>query len=378
MSIFYKRLLIIGIAIGIFCSMIVFTSGQTQLISLKIRNNILNSNLLKLVLQHEENTTYGIGLDEANQIQELLDENYVSDMEISTFSTSVFYQGEPLLASVLGTGVNYASLMKLNLIEGRYFTKEELEDNQKVCVLKSSIYDLIKSKAATHISINGEDYKIIGVFSEASSNIQEYERDICIPATTLYKYVEELSFESGLVNHIVIDRGNTTKEEVLDFITKKIKQNNLHLEGLTILPYHYEKYLNQNNFIQEFLIYFLIASLILIIATFNIVHIATASALDREREIGLKTAIGATPQQIIKQICLEILTCSLKGGLLGITFISVFNTISNHNFGRYVFSFNLYSILVGFLLATFAGLIASILPARKATKIDPIAALREE
>ncbi len=286
MSIFYKRLLVIEIAIGIFCSMIVFTSGQTQLISIKIRNNILNSNLLKLVLQPEVNTTYGIGLNEANQIQKLLDENYVSDVEISTSSTSVFSQGEPLLASVLGTGVNYATLMKLKLIEGRYFTKEELVGNQKVCVLKSSLYDLIKSKDATHLSINGEDYKIIGVFAESSSSVQEYERDICIPATTLYKYVEKLSFESGLVNHIVIDRGNSTKGEVLDFITSNMKQNNLHLEGLTILPYQYEKHLMQNNFIKEFLIFFLIASLILIIATFNIVHIATASALDREREIG--------------------------------------------------------------------------------------------
>lgn len=381
MSIFYRRLLAIGIAFGVFSSLFVFTAGQARTASLRTMNEILDSNILKLIYTSESNIIYSISLNEAKQIQELLGNHYLSDYEATSVSGTVSYNGEPLPGSLLGTGINYNSLMGFELLEGRYFTLDELEKGKKVCVLKSSFYELIKNSNPTHIDINNVAYEIIGVFTEANTNTQEINRDICVPITTFYKSIENTDYNSRIVNQMIIDKGNSSGEEILKQITDKLKTDSLPVEGLQIMPYQYDVFTNVaalKEALKILTIMFLASLSVLIIATFNIIHIATASIFDREREFGLKAAIGATPNQIIHQVIHEILVCSLKGGLLGITMACIYNNIFNYRYGRLVLTFDLYSILAGILLTTIAGLLASILPARRAIQIDPIAALREE
>lgn len=378
MRTFYKRLLSIGISLGVFCSLFVFTAGQTQWTAIQLRNKILDSDILKIV-NKTDNTIYYMGLDYVKQIQSTLPENSISDMEAFSYNAKVTYESEPLSGEIVGTGNNYSTLMNMQLVEGRYFTTDEIENYEKVCVLKSSFYDLIKTRAATHIDVNGEQYEIIGVFTDSTVSSNNWRLgDIYVPVTTLYKYIENIDEGSTLVQKIVLNKGDYTKEQILTGIKAKVDTSRVDVSSLELMPYQYEEFNNTNEFIKSFLVIFIISLLILIISTLNIIHIATASIIDREREIGLKTALGATAHQIVKQVSIEILICALKGGLGGIAIASVVNTIANYNFKHFELSFNIVTIIAGILLAALAGLIASLLPANKAAMIDPIAALREE
>ena len=96
------------------------------------------------------------------------------------------------------------------------------------------------------------------------------------------------------------------------------------------------------------------------------------------REIGVRTAVGATPGHITAQITKETLVCALKGGLADIAATSLTNTIVNLCFNQLALSFNTVSLLAGVFLSFMAGLLTSLIQAGKASRLDPIAALREE
>jgi macrolide transport system ATP-binding/permease protein len=152
----------------------------------------------------------------------------------------------------------------------------------------------------------------------------------------------------------------------------------IDISDLKLMPYLYNEFSSSDEFIKTFMMIFLISLFILIIAALNIIHIAIASIMDREREIGLKTALGARTYHIIKEIVGEIFICVLKGGMVGVAIASVINTLANIYFRGLTFSFNIITIIAGMLLAAIAGLLTSLIPAKKAAELDPSAALREE
>lgn len=89
-------------------------------------------------------------------------------------------------------------------------------------------------------------------------------------------------------------------------------------------------------------------------------------------------ALGATPKKIIWEVSEEILFCSLQGGYLGIVIAGFTNTMINRYVGKYWAAFNITTALLGIVLASVVGWITSLIPARKAAKIDPVSALRQE
>lgn len=379
MRIFYKRLLSLGIAIGVFCSLLVFTAGQKQWTAIQLRNKILESDLYKIVNKTDSDTVTSMTLNDVKRIREALPEDCLSDYEAIGAIAAVTYRGEPLSGNVIGTGYNYSKLMNAQLIKGRYFTEEEVESKQKVCVLRSSFYDLIKSGRDNFIDINGQQYEIIGIFTEGTSGDSNWlTGDVFVPVTAFYQYIEDTPMESALIYQLILDKGNYSKEQILTKLTENAARDGLDISSLKLMPLRYDEFQEVSEYIKTFLVVFIISLLILIISVLNIIHIVTASILDREREIGLKTALGASARQIILEVSAEVYVCALKGGVLGTTIAAIANTIINYEFKQFSLSFNIVTIIAGILLAGLAGLIASILPAYKAAKIDPIAALKEE
>ncbi len=376
MKTFYKKLLSIGIAIGVFCSLFVFTAGQRQWSAMKLRDKILDSNIYKIV-ESSSDYVYFMGLDEARQIISLLPEDCLTDLQAPSHTTAISYDNEPIGGKVIGTEFNYNQLLGMETLEGRFLSEEDVREYRKVCVVNSSFYDLIRTRNADHVDINGEAYEIIGVVSESSSGLP-MDGDIIVPVTTLYKYIEKTDVKSGLIYQIIFDKGTYTKAELLDIIKAGADLIDADTRDLKLMPMQYDEFSNNNDFIKIFSAILLISLLVLTIAAFNIIHIATASIMDREREIGLKTALGATTRHIIAQITGEILLCSLRGGLAGVALASIVNTIMNLRSSQLTLSFNIVTIITGILLATIAGLITSLIPARNAAKLDPSAALREE
>ncbi|MCX6088155.1 MAG: FtsX-like permease family protein [Caldiserica bacterium] len=113
----------------------------------------------------------------------------------------------------------------------------------------------------------------------------------------------------------------------------------------------------------------------LIVGGIGIMNIMLASVAERTREIGIRKAIGAKERDILLQFLLEAAFISMAGGLLGIIIGIILSSISNRFFATRVTS---TSMIVGFLVAVSIGIFFGVYPARKASKLNPVDALRYE
>lgn len=383
MKAFYKILLSIGIAAGVFCSLIIFAAGQGQWDTLKLQDKLLASDTGKLVI-NKGSSFYTMSMAYARDLQGLLPEGIISDPVAESPIQTIIYDMEPLIGMVLGTGSNYDKLSDLELIQGRYFTREDVDSDSKVCVLNRNMYDLVKGRNPQFIEINGDEYEIIGVINERKENYYEgfNEGDILVPVTTLYKHIlkvnERADQKGGFIWSILYDKQDFSEKQIMSILEDNAKAKGVDITGVKAVPYYYNDSLISGDYFKDLAVLFFISLLILIIASCNIIHLAAASVLDREREIGLRTALGATSGHIMRQITGEILSCVLRGGIAGVAVASVINTIINLSYGRIAFSFNIITVIAGMLLAAAAGLLSALLPAKKAAKLEPAAALREE
>jgi putative ABC transport system permease protein len=136
--------------------------------------------------------------------------------------------------------------------------------------------------------------------------------------------------------------------------------------------------------ITDSLKYFLaaMAALSLIVGGIGIMNIMLVSVTERTREIGLRKALGATNTNILDQFLIEAVTVTLLGGVIGIivgtTFSFLIAAIANYLGYDWEFIVSLFSIVLSVGVSTIIGLVFGLYPARKASKLDPIVALRYE
>jgi putative ABC transport system permease protein len=120
-----------------------------------------------------------------------------------------------------------------------------------------------------------------------------------------------------------------------------------------------------------------IAGISLIVGGIGIANIMLVSVVERTREIGIRKAVGATNSAVLSQFLTEAILVSLVGGAIGIA-LGVAIAFAAATTFKFPFVISPLSIIAGFGLSTIIGLIAGVIPARNAARLDPIIALRSE
>ena len=120
-----------------------------------------------------------------------------------------------------------------------------------------------------------------------------------------------------------------------------------------------------------------IAGISLLVGGIGIMNIMIVSVTERTREIGIRMALGATRFNILMQFLIESMVLCLIGGILGII-LGFIMSISLANLANWVVSVSIESVILSVLFSISVGLFFGILPARKASNLDPIEALRHE
>jgi putative ABC transport system permease protein len=120
-----------------------------------------------------------------------------------------------------------------------------------------------------------------------------------------------------------------------------------------------------------------IASISLIVGGIGIMNIMLVSVTERTREIGIRIAVGAKSRDILLQFLIESLVLSLVGGIMGIG-VGIAGTLILSNFTEWPVLFSVEAILLAFLFAGSIGVFFGFYPARKASLLNPIEALRYE
>ncbi|MBW4613799.1 MAG: ABC transporter permease [Desmonostoc vinosum HA7617-LM4] len=303
-------------------------------------------------------------------------------------NAQVVYGEQNTSTTIYGTDLNYPDARNTYPQEGRYFTQEELDNAAQVAVLGPTVQKTLFGDGVNPIDetirIQGEAYKVIGVTEpKGSQGPMDRDDQIFIPLTSMSGRLVGNNALTGIsVSGVLVKASNQQKLEAAQFQVTNI----LRLRH-NIYPPQVDDFrlTNQADIVSTFtnvvglftVMVVAIAGISLVVGGIGIANIMLVSVVERTREIGIRKAVGATNSAILNQFLAEAIVISIVGGCIGMG-SGVVIAFAAANIFRFPFVISILSIIAGFGLSLTVGLIAGVIPARNAAKLDPITALRSD
>lgn len=283
-------------------------------------------------------------------------------------------------AQILATTPNYLNVMNLTISDGRLLSNIDLKNTSKVCLLGTDIADTLFEDVDTEdiigkqIKIDGDKYTVVGVLTSAGSSMgNNVDSTLIIPFTTAKYLNGDTTINSLYIkveNEDLIDNTISTLENYLEK-TKGIGTDYFSVSSQSSM-------LDTMSDISNTLSLLLggIASISLIVGGIGVMNVMLVSVTERTKEIGIRKALGAKRKDILIQFLIESLILCMLGGTIGVLLgMGIGNLLQ-------IFGLNFVAsgkiIIISFLSSAIIGLVFGIFPAYKASKLNPIEALRTD
>jgi putative ABC transport system permease protein len=294
----------------------------------------------------------------------------------------VKYQSQNTQTNILGTTPEYPGIRNFELSVGRFFTAGEVRQRAKVVVLGASIKDTLFGNLYPinkTIKVNGQSFKVIGCFrAKGGTGWRNPDDQIWAPVSTTMRRVFGKDYLSGMsIQAVNEDKMNEAQDQIEALIRKrhKIVQD----EPVDVVIRNQadlvETAQQQTNIFTMLLAS--IAGVSLFVGGIGIMNIMLVTVTERTREIGIRKAIGAKRADIRNQFLIEAITMSIVGGLLGIGFGLLASAIVASKTGWNTLV-TPSSIALSFGFSAIVGVLFGVYPASKASRLNPIDALRYE
>ncbi len=286
-----------------------------------------------------------------------------------------------------GTTDNYFEVEGGEIESGRFFTEEEVSGAARVAVLGSDAAEELfgsTNPLGQRIKVKNQSLEVIGVMkSRGKVAFSDYDDQIVAPLVFVQKMI------AG-VNHVSFIRVKLGEKADVDQALEEIKQTLRETHNIEdpidddFSVRSFRDALEMIMTITNALRYFLaaMAALSLLVGGIGIMNIMLVSVTERTREIGLRKAIGATSNQILRQFILESIFLTLIGGLIGIiggvSLSYLVAVVANLLEYDWTFSISIVALMTAILISMIIGIVFGYYPARRASRLNPIEALRYE
>lgn len=285
--------------------------------------------------------------------------------------------------TVFGADDHYLEIQGGTLLRGRFFTPSELT-GRDVAVLEEEVahrlFGQLEPLGAT-VRIGGKAMRVIGIFQKPANIFappgQEY--GAVLPFETVRR-----NFRYDETNNLFIavkPRIGITVDRARDLVTVALRRVRHLRPGM---PDTFDLITQDQilTVISNFTTYFFVAmvalsSVALLVGGIGVMAIMMVSVTDRTREIGLRKALGATRREILWQFLVEAATLTFMGGLIGVATGLLLGELVKQVFG-FVSDVPLWSAAVASAVSVGIGLVFGLLPASRASRLDPVEALRHE
>jgi len=379
------------IGVGAVIAMVAVGSGAKARIQEQIAS--MGSNLL--VVMSGSSTSGGfrggmgtvptLTVDDAKAIQTEISAVKYTAPSINGVAQIVF-GNQNWSTGVIGTTPEILEIRDWSLSLGRAFTQQDVDGATKVCLLGRTVVENLFGgidPVGQIVRIKNIPFTVIGVLAPKGQTTwgQDQDDTVIVPLTTAQKKLFGMQFP-GMVRQIAVQtKEPEVMKEAEDQINALLRQrhriqpnqdNDFSVRNLTELMASQEESASVMSILLG-----AIASISLIVGGIGIMNIMLVSVTERTREIGIRIAVGAKGRDILLQFLIESLVLSLMGGILGIG-IGIGGTLILSSFTRWPTLFSAEAVLLAFVFSGSVGVFFGFYPARKASLLNPIEALRYE
>jgi putative ABC transport system permease protein len=294
------------------------------------------------------------------------------------------------LPELYGVRPAYAAIHNLHIADGRFFNAGEDTSSAAVCVLgESAKINLLGYESAVGKFVKMSDtwLKVVGVLGEqitaGSQNVgaqmQDLNNIVFIPLNTFeYRFWDNSSFMKDDLDGIDLRlKEGADSVQVAKVVAGILNSTHHSIQDFTVtIP---AALLAQQKRTQTIFTYVMvaIAAISLLVGGIGIMNIVLSTVLERTREIGIRRAIGARRADIVRQFLIEAVLISGGGGVLGIGF-GLFLSWLIARLAEWKTIVTTSSVIIAFGVSVVVGVVFGLYPAMKASRIDPIEALRYE
>jgi putative ABC transport system permease protein len=293
----------------------------------------------------------------------------------------VIYQNKNWNTSIYGVGNSYPQVRNWEVEEGQFFTEQQVRGGQKICVLGSEVsQNLFEGAPALGqvIRIKRIPFRVVGVMkTKGESGFFNQDDVIFIPYTTAMMRLLGIQYIHSIDVSSYPDRTAEAQAQIEELLRIRHKiapgaEDDFYVRDMSDIA---ESAAESTQILT--LLLGGIASISLLVGGIGIMNIMLVSVTERIREIGIRMSVGAKERDILLQFLTEAIVLSLLGGFLGIALGIGSSRLIDH-LSQMSTVVSVGAIALAFLFAGSVGVFFGFYPARKASKLDPIDALRYE
>jgi putative ABC transport system permease protein len=282
--------------------------------------------------------------------------------------------------SFSGQTANMADIDTRSVELGRYFTPTEAEHRAGVCLIGDTLVQQLFSgmnPLGRTIRVGNEELMVVGVMEKVGSVLGQDQDNFAM--APLPVFLEMQGIHTSLTINVKTNKANF---EIAQDQARQILRGRRHLTGMMEDDFFVgtkESYMALWRSISTafFAVFIMVSAISVIIGGIVIMNVMLVSVTLRRREIGVRRAVGATQRDILRQFMAESFMQCIAGGLAGIT-LGFLVALALRTYTPFPASVQTWVAVLGVLLSSGVGLFFGIYPALRASRLDPVVALRSD
>lgn len=384
-------LTMLGIIIGVGSVITMLAIGQGSKKSIQAEISEMGSNMI--MIHPGEDMRGGVRLS-ADDMQTLKVKDFEDICQecghVSLVSPSVNSTGQAVYGanntptSVYGVNEEFLDIRGYKVQDGDIFSEQDIKTAAKVCLVGKTVIDQLftngENPVGKVIRFGSIPFRIVGVLESKGYNSMGMDQDnlIITPYTTVMKRILAVTYLQEIVCSALSEEyTDEAISEITDVLRRNHKLKEADDDDFNIRSQQELSSMMTSTSDMMSTLLAAVAGISLLVGGIGIMNIMYVSVTERTKEIGLRMSIGAKGRDILAQFLIEATLISITGGLLGVI-LGVAASYIVKAVLSYPILIQPWSIVVSFLVCTIIGIFFGWYPARKASNLDPIEAIRYE